>query len=356
MRILELSDEDFFRRTLSGEPVDFFYVGGSPRKYEERRLRLFDIFRLRRLIASGHYDLIACSVNPLPLWRADRGWFHNIVQLLGRPFRCFHSFGLALLPWLLGGSRVPVLVYNRKDAPILPPQNFGLLQHCTRFFIREVPQNNWNLFLFTSSRNEDVVNITRQELFRDNIGKIRPMPLGFEQPLDDYLAFAGTKTTDIFYAGRNHSSTVRTKGLAQLEKLRELGYRVDVPDHPLARDEFLRRCAAAHIVWSPEGLGWDCHRHYESLLVGSVPLINSPTIERHHPLEDGVHCLYYSIEGDHLVQTVHAALADKERLRKISQQGRDHILRWHRHEQIVRYMIDETLGAAKGKASPQASP
>jgi hypothetical protein len=346
MRILELSDEDFFDRTLPHGQVDFFYIGGSPRRYQDRRLRAQSLLRLRRRIARGHYDLIACSVAPLPVWRADRGWFRNLAQITNRLFRRFQSFGLFILPYILGGSPVPILVYNRKDAPVLPPQNFELLRCCTRFFVRELPQNNWNLFLFTSSKSEDVVNITRQPLFRDNIAKIRPLPLGFDQSLDEYLPFSENKTADIFYAGRTHSTTVRSRGLAHLEELRRLGYRVDIPEEPLERGEFLRRCAAAHIVWSPEGLGWDCHRHYETLLVGSVPLINSPTIERYQPLEPGVHCLYYLIEGDHLVEAARGALADKEQLRAISRQGREHILRWHRHDRIVHYMIEETLAAA----------
>jgi len=349
MRILELSDEDFFRRTLPKGEVDFFYVGGSPRKYEDCRMTRAAFRQVRAELETGRYDLIACSVNPLPLWRAERGVLRNVAQLAGRFVRRPHSLTLSRLP-SLNRAGVPVLVYNRKDAPILPRQNFVLLQHCTRFFIRELPQNNWNLFLFTSSKSEDVVNITKQAIFKDNIGKIRPMPLGFEIPLDDYLPFAETKTSDVFYAGRNHSSTVRSKGLTQIEELRKLGYRVDIPDAPLPREEFLRRCAAAHIVWSPEGLGWDCHRHYEALLVGSVPLINTPTIERYHPLEHGKHCLYYSIEGTSLVDTVREALKKPELLREISRQGREHILHWHRHEAVVRYMIEETLSAAPPRA------
>jgi hypothetical protein len=343
MRILELSDEDYFRKALPPGQVDFFYAGGSPNKFEDERLNLAAMLRVRRLLSEGHYDLIACSVNPLHFWRGDRGMVRAGIQLFNRLFRTFHSFGISFLPFLTRNSRVPVLAYNRKDAPILSRQNFGLLHRCTRFFIRELPQNNWNLFLFTSSKNEDVVNITRQPFFRDNIGKIRPIPLGFFRPQDGYLPFSENKTSDIFFAGRTHSTTVRAKGFAQLERLRDLGYRVDIPATALAPDEFLRRCAAAHLVWSPEGLGWDCHRHYESLLVGSVPLINSPTIERYHPLEDGVHCLYYFIEGDHLVETVRATLKNPERLRAISRQGREHILRWHQQDQIVRYMIEETL-------------
>jgi hypothetical protein len=345
MRVLELSEEDFFRRNRPAGEVDFFYTGGSLDRYEADRLTPAAAFRLRSKIAQGRYDLIACSPISLPAWRPDRNVFRNLGGLSARLTGRFHSLGLFLLPWLVGKHRVPVLIYNRKDAPVLPRQNFGLLRLCTRYFIRELPQNNWNLFLLSTAKNEDVVNIVRQPLFRDNLHKLRPLSLGFDDPLTGYLPQAANKTADIFYAGRNHSTTVRTKGLLQLARLRELGYRVDLPETSLERDEFLRRCATAHLVWSPEGLGWDCHRHYESLLAGSVPLINYPTIERYKPLEHGRHCLFYSIEGDNLVETARAALADKERLQAISSQGREHLLRWHRHDLLVQYMIEETLAA-----------
>jgi hypothetical protein len=343
MRILEISEDDFFRRNRPAGEVDFFYTGGSPRKFETDRLTAATFQQLRGKIRDGHYDLVACSPISLPAWRADRSFLRNLGGLLGRVPSRFHSFGVTLLPWLLGRSRVPVLAYNRKDSPVMPRQNFELLRLCTRYFIRELPQNNWNLFLLSTAKNEDVVNIVRQPLFQQNVGKIRPISLGFDRTLDDVLPLSANKTSDIFYAGKNHSTTVRTKGLLQLARLRELGFRVDLPETTLDRAEFLRRCAAAHLVWSPEGLGWDCHRHYESLLAGSVPMINYPTIERYQPLEDGRHCLFYPIEGDGLVEAAKAALADKLRLEAISREGREHILRWHRHDLLAQYMITETL-------------
>ncbi len=346
MRILELGDEDFFRRALPNFQVDFYYTGGSRKRHIEERLKPGHIPILRRKLTTGHYDLVACAMNQTPVWRKNRNVLRNVANLLSRGFGSFYSLTPALYPHLLHQKHVPMLVLNRKDAPVLPPQNFQLLQCCTRFFIRELPQNNWNLFLFTSPRNEDVVNIVRQPLFQNNIHKIRPVSLGFAESPDLVPPPSENKTTDIFYAGRNYSTTVRSKGLAQLDKLRALGFRVDIPETILDRDTFLQHCAAAWITWSPEGLGWDCYRHYESLLMGSVPLINSPTIERYKPLEHGKHCLFYHIEGDNLVETAKAALENKDRLRAISRQGREHVLRWHTHSALARYMVDETLNPA----------
>ena len=352
MRILELADEDFFRSALPDVQVDFYYTGGSRQRHVQNRLHPQHIPLLRHRLAAGYYNLVACPIIQMPAWRKNRDPLRNTANLAVRLLKSFYSLGPTLYPALLHHPGVPLLVLNRKDAPVMPPQNFALLRCCTRFFVRELPQNNWNLFLFTSPRNEDVVNIVRQPLFRDNIYKIKPVSLGFAEPCDSILPHSKNKTTDIFYSGRNYSSTVRSKGMAQLEKLRALGYRVDIPDGILDRETFLRRCAAAWLTWSPEGLGWDCYRHYESLLVGSVPLINSPTIERYKPLEHGRHCFFYHIEEDGLVAAAQAALQDKERLRTVSNEGREHILRWHSHQALARYMVEETLTTFKATHNP----
>ena len=87
------------------------------------------------------------------------------------------------------------------------------------------------------------------------------------------------KTTDIFFAGDvSPSSTVRSEGVKELLALREEGIVVDYPEQRIAHDEFARRLASAWLAWSPSGYGWDCYRHYESGLLGTVALANYPTI------------------------------------------------------------------------------
>ena len=68
---------------------------------------------------------------------------------------------------------------------------------------------------------------------------------------------------------------------------------VDIADRRLSQTEYWKRMSQAWLTWSPEGLGWDCFRHYEAPLAGSIPVINSPTIVRYVPLIDGVHAFYY---------------------------------------------------------------
>jgi hypothetical protein len=163
----------------------------------------------------------------------------------------------------------------------------------------------------------------------------------------DLPSFDLEKSTDVFFAGDlETSSTIRRSGAAELAALRDRGLRIDIPEGRLPPHEFYRRCAQALLVWSPEGHGWDCFRHYEALACGAVPLINRPTIERYQPLVDGVHALFYDPEPGQLTQTIVTALDDKDRLQAIARQGRTHVLAHHTPVAISRHIVESTLAAA----------
>jgi hypothetical protein len=99
---------------------------------------------------------------------------------------------------------------------------------------------------------------------------------------------------------------------------------------------------------SPSGNGWDCFRHYEAAAAGSVPVMNYPWIERYAPLQDGRHCLFYSVERGSLTEVVRRALAQRETLRGISQAAAERVHRHHTYPALRNYVIQETLGARGG--------
>src|SRR5262249_35094315 len=153
---------------------------------------------------------------------------------------------------------------------------------------------------------------------------------------------------DVFFAGQiDPSSTVRGDGLAQLQALAAEGYVIDVVGDRLPFAEFARRMARAWLVWSPEGFGWQCFRHFEAPLAGSVPVIHRPRILRDHALEDGVHALYYEADGDGLRRAVVAALADKERLARIAAAAREHVLAHHTFEALCARVVEQSGVTAK---------
>jgi len=153
------------------------------------------------------------------------------------------------------------------------------------------------------------------------------------------------KTHDIFFAGSVlGNSTVRSAGLAEIERLRAQGYRIDQPTERLPYDAFLERMSHSWLAWSPEGMGWDCNRHYEASIAQAVPLINQPTIIRNAPLLDGVHGVYYDVEPGGLERAAVAALADKDRLKQMAVAARDHVFAHHTRraycERVLRMALE----------------
>jgi len=183
--------------------------------------------------------------------------------------------------------------------------------------------------------------------------KIRPISLGLQVPEEKFRGLPTEKKYDLFFCG---TTDMRTPRVSALEEIRASaareGWNLKLVDR-MPQDEFLRTCAESWLVLSPSGNGWDCWRHTEVLMAGSVPLINYPWIERYAPLRDGEHVLLYSPEQGHLTQVVRQALSDREKLRQMAAAGREHVLRYHTYQALRDYLLAETLqmGAELGLRS-----
>jgi hypothetical protein len=260
---------------------------------------------------------------------------------LGQP-----RFGPALAPHLLRlPVDAPIAVIDTGDFPFINRADLFLLSRCKFYFKRELPPDRWRLFTKTAHRELPTRRFRRRSWLRHHIDKLRPISLGLPAAVTDLPPADLDKTTDVFVSsGVEGTSTVRKAGMSEIAALRDRGFRIDIIEGRLSPQEFYRRCAQAWIVWSPEGLGWDCFRHYEALGCGSVPLINQPTIERHRPLLHGVHALYYDPEPGCLTGAIEAALADKDRLRAIARDGKAHVLAHHTLTAIANYVVETTLG------------
>jgi hypothetical protein len=309
-------------------------------------------WKLRRAVRENRYDLVISCSNADPIWRRDKNWFSNVFKVLKKIVRQPSSLGIYLVPLMLAGSPVPLAIYDWEDSPIIPRKNWALLARCTYFFRTQLLRNPYKSFLFQDKRNDCLFNIVRQPKLVEWANKLRPYCVGITIPDNWADLQAVEKKTDVFFAGAAHYSWVRLEGMQQLEELRKEGYHIDIHNTDqqprLPQEEFLRRCAQAWLVWSPEGAGWDCARHYWAPLMGSVPLLNHPDTRRHRPLLDGVHACYYGVEDGDIKRVVRQALQDKDRLRRMAVEGAAFVRQNHTHQALADYLIHETLAARPG--------
>jgi hypothetical protein len=309
------------------------------------------IWKIRRAICENKYDLVVTCSYPDSLWRKDRNWISNAVKFVKKFKDNPGALASHLLPWILADSKVPLAVFDWDDITIIPRKNWGLLNRATCYFKTQTPCNPFKAFLFQDKRNDDIFNIVKQPVYQEWAKKLRPICIGITLPKNWFDLQDTEKKTDVFFAGSVHYSWARIEGLRQLEQMRAEGFAIDLhlpgPGVPLLPpDEFLRRCSQAWLVWSPEGAGWDCMRHYWAPMMNSVPLLNQPDTRRHMPLIDGEHAYYYGVEDSDLKRVVRLALSDKDRLRQMARDGQAFVRSHHLHAPLVEHLIAETLKSA----------
>lgn len=298
---------------------------------------------------------VFCHPNMFSPW--DWRWFQRALfnrRLFRHGLPVASSWGPQLLRLPVVA---PIAVVDLEDLPVINRNARFLLDRALVYFKRELPSDHWKLFIKTGHHGVPTPRYRRVKRHRAWIDKLAPLSIGLPHAALPHLPAPQErpeKTVDIFFVGRvEDSSSLRRRGLQELLALRDRGVTLDLPPAPLPMPEFFRRAAAARLVWSPEGFGWDCFRHYEAAACGSVPLINNPTIERHQPLLAGEHAIYYDVEPGGLTRAALAALADGPRLAVMAKQAQVHVLAHHTPRAIAEYLLQETLRRAKAATGSQ---
>jgi len=254
---------------------------------------------------------------------------------------------LRLLP-----AAVPVVAIDIEDSRLIARHNLFLLDRAKIFFKRELPVDYWQVFQRTAHAGMPGPRFRLNPRNRARVDKLRPISLGV--PARAVAAAPSEfphKTADIFVAVTLRGlTTVRDHGIAQLRALADEGMAVDIAEQRLDYAEYVRRMSRAWLTWSPEGLGWDCFRHYEAPLAWSIPLMNSPTITRRAPLIAGEHAFYYQPDDPmSLVRTIKDALVDKDRLKKMAALARAHVVA---HHTWPHPLVDMIVRAGLGRQPP----
>lgn len=277
--------------------------------------------RFRRLLRQPQLRLVVCRIHHHPgrVWRLA-------VRLL------------------LAVCRVPIIVLDFEDEDIVHPAHRPLMAAAHRIFKRELPLDRWRL-----ARPFPMASVQEDRLRRDPqalamVRKLRPLPLGLPLGLPAPPPPV-PRRHDLFFAGTGVDVPGhRQAGFAELAALASEGLRLDLPSGRLSRLEHLGHCRAARLTWSPPGYGWQCFRHAEAALCGSVPLLSYPTVETHAGFVDGRQALFYDPAPGGLTLAVRRALVDPDRLEVLGQAAREHVLRHHTPEAIAAYILRDTLG------------
>lgn len=351
LQIVEIGDKPFVKSAYPQETAYFSTAFVPPaanpangfHTVSGRTLRL-----LRRMLHDDTTSLIVCHPTFFSPWHwrwLSRALFNR--RTLQGHVPLVRAFGPQLLR---GRVSAPIAVVDQDDFPLINRGNLFLLDKCVAYFKRELPADRWRVFVKTAHANLPSHRYRQLPRHIERIEKLRPLSLGLPLGRDLLqLPRAPEKTSDIFFAGRiAASSWVRQTGFPELLALRARGIIVDAPDRPLSPEEFYRRCASAWLTWSPEGYGWECFRHYEAPMCGSVPVCNLSPLERHRPLRAGEHAIFYSVEPGGLTEAVVAALADKQRLRVMADAAREFVIANHTPQTLGAYIVEEALTAAGG--------
>lgn len=345
VRILEIGDRGFFASGLPKQTT-LLWTGAitcPPHQATRRDFALHESSWLRHALAAGEFDLVVCHVPVYAPWSVQ-GVVRRLFSrnFLREPASLIRGYGVAALPRRL---QAPLALLDTEDTPVVNRHALKLLDRARLYFKRELPVDHWHAFLKTAHPDLPTRRFRMLPQFRERAAKLRPISLGVPAASREAARFHdGEKTNDVFFAGRvEGSSTVRSAGIAILRRMQQDGLRLDIPDRPLPLAEFLARAGRAWLTWSPEGYGWECFRHYEAPLTGSVPVISRPTIHRYRPLIHGEHCFHYDVEGDALARTITTALADQDRLRRMARASCAHVLAHHTHQALCDYVIESVL-------------
>ena len=320
-----------------------------------KRMTWATFLSLRRRLRAREFDLVIAYACEEPLWRPHRSFVSNLLYAIKKLLTYFPAFAPRLLLSTITRSGTRLVIYDYDDLTIIPQMRWPFLEACHLYFKLHPAINLHKSFLFQTKRDGNLWNVLRNARYTSWTKKIRPISYGtdFQEHYQECLA--PVKKYDVFFAAGSRYSPVRQNGRRILEKLQAEGLRICLPERVPHR-EFLRLCSESWLVLSPEGAEWDSARHYESLLMKSVPLINYPTVWRHRPLVDGVHCLFYPPEDDLLAEVIREALEDKDRLQKIAETGHDYVVQHHLHDRLVEHLIREsTAPASSSKKSLQLS-
>ena len=156
------------------------------------------------------------------------------------------------------------------------------------------------------------------------------------------VPFRSDKDIDVFFAGMVNSDERRV-AVERVRRLDAEGYRVKIVEGRLPFAEYLDLMSRSWLTLSPAGCGYNGFRHYESMLVGSVPVINVSDPPIVSDFVHGENCLLYSQRHGDLIPLIKQALSDRPRLQKLARRLPEFVAEQHSLRGVGQYVLRESL-------------
>ncbi len=335
MKILEVGQFRLFKRVLP-EQTTHLYTGEDADEGEAFHWnRAADYVRG---LCVGRWDLMVYFPPVNPLYDARHGHLRALLGLRRRLARVRPLGNLLVrVP-----SPVPLVVLDFNDEPTVPGHAWSELERCVVWFKRELPLDVAKAFLDTRPQVRHHPAVMQSQFVQRHLHKLQPLSCGVPDETaalieEMHATRSVPKTHDVFFAGGMHS-TMRLGARQVLEQLRAEGLAIDLSEQRLPLPAYLERCARAWLTMSPEGYGWECMRHYEASLCGSVPVLSRPAIARYRPLPAEA-AIYYSPDEGELREKIVSALSDKPALERMAAASRKHVQQHFLHSRIVAHIL-----------------
>jgi hypothetical protein len=290
-----------------------------------RRLSALGLGQVFGRLAAGKYDLIVLPAVDL----ANR----HVETTTKRLLRLFVDVALrrrvivSAINWILARGNTKVIVLDRYDSiePMLA-------------FLDSVPSAQ--LYFKTNLLRSDEGRVHKPQAGGSCEFRLLPYWVATESyAARTFQLDHSEKDTDTFFAGTLNSAA-RRESISLLQSLSSAGYRVKIFEgRSLNFEQYLTMMSRSWLTLSPEGHGFNGFRHYEAMLVGSIPLINEPSADILHDFEDGKNCFLYSLERGNVAAIARRALADKGNLLRMAEESSRWVLERHSQSSVGRYLL-----------------
>jgi len=266
--------QDNLLKNCAAVNTDFISTGpsitpGSPDAAESFASLVEKILRAFNRLATGRYDLVILPAAKLS-WPHDQS---RVKKQIRRLIRAVLSLQIKIHLLGLFGKKPRIAFLDRYDSTDIYPEIPTALGADIYFKANFKPNPSAN-FPF----------------------KVQFLPYWvFEENYSSLLE----KKTDIFYCA-SINSDARRRALRELAVLAGQGVSIDHPKERISFPEFVARMGQAVLTLSPSGYGYHGFRHYEAMLMQSVPVLNTNHLRVESDLVDRQTCLLYEdeVEGD----------------------------------------------------------